>query len=188
VSSRPRPIARCQSASYCNVECQRTDWPSHKLDCKVGWLNLPRLHCKPTRNDQIVCSVNIIVTNTHTIYPPVCIPPKAAQLECPFEHWLVRWKLEPRVASASVFSAVKLNCDEMLSSFVFNFNVRPFCEELSKVHERYRAAAAGSRAHVGRCRLGFRVYVRYFVWGWLVGRGRRVQRLWLRLEWRGRLF
>jgi len=27
--------AGCQMASYCNVECQRADWASHKLDCQA---------------------------------------------------------------------------------------------------------------------------------------------------------
>eukprot|EP01113_Clastostelium_recurvatum_P014761 TRINITY_DN18072_c0_g1_i1.p1 TRINITY_DN18072_c0_g1~~TRINITY_DN18072_c0_g1_i1.p1 ORF type:complete len:201 (-),score=33.61 TRINITY_DN18072_c0_g1_i1:28-576(-) len=25
--------SRCKTAKYCNVECQRTNWPSHKLVC-----------------------------------------------------------------------------------------------------------------------------------------------------------
>jgi len=38
--SKFRKCSRCLVASYCSPECQRADWPTHKLDCTA----LSKLH------------------------------------------------------------------------------------------------------------------------------------------------
>mmetsp|Transcript_21962 Transcript_21962/g.31543 ORF Transcript_21962/g.31543 Transcript_21962/m.31543 type:complete len:170 (-) Transcript_21962:132-641(-) len=140
--------SKCTVARYCDRECQRNHWPSHKADCKVlGLSKYPFQSAFVLQNHEIVNAIVFTPNGTQqtfmrTIKPvndgdPICIYGDLV-LQCPFcyaeddESWevgrnpgvlafpsmLSETVLEGRRRLAAQFMTMANNCRSLASFFL----------------------------------------------------------------------